>query len=98
MVLDPFWNTTVRSNTDGWVWTLGTTQYQWLAQTLSGSTAKFKFVFLHNLVGGLDGQMRGGVEAAPYFEWGGKTPTEPGFAAKRPGFPSRFTSCWLTTK
>lgn len=88
VVLDPFWNTTVRSNTDGWVWTLGTTQYQWLAQTLSGSTAKFKFVFLHNLVGGLDGQMRGGVEAAPYFEWGGKNADGTGgFAAKRPGFP-----------
>lgn len=87
VALDPFWNTTVRSNTDGWVWTLGATQYQWLAQTLSSSTAKFKFVFLHNLVGGLDGQMRGGIEAAPYFEWGGKNlDGSDGFAVKRPGF------------
>lgn len=87
VVLDPFWNTTVRSNADGWVWTLGVTQYQWLNQTLSSSKAKFKFVFLHNLVGGLDGQMRGGVEAAPYFEWGGKNADGTGgFATKRPGF------------
>ena len=51
------------------------------------STATFKFVFVHNLVGGLDGQMRGGVEAAPFFEWGGATPTgSSGFGAKRPGW------------
>lgn len=32
--------------------------------------------------------MRGGVEAAPYFEWGGKNADGTGgFAAKRPGFP-----------
>lgn len=87
VALDPFWHTTARSNSDGWVWTLGTAQYQWLAQTLSASSAKFKFVFLHNLVGGLDGQMRGGVEAAPYFEWGGKNADgSAGFGTKRPDF------------
>lgn len=87
VALDPFWQTKTKSGSDGWSWTLGDRQYNWLAQTLSKSTAKFKFVFLHNLVGGLDGQMRGGVEAAPFFEWGGKNADgTSGFATKRPGW------------
>jgi hypothetical protein len=87
VVLDPFWSTKSRSNADGWVWTLGQRQYDWLVQTLSSTTARFKFVFLHNLVGGLDGQMRGGVEAAPFFEWGGNDADgSPGFAQHRPGW------------
>jgi len=87
VVLDPFWNTTVKSNTNSWVWTLGDRQYQWLSDTLSSSTATFKFVFLHNLVGGLQGQMRGGVEAAPYYEWGGDNEDGgSGFAQQRPGW------------
>jgi hypothetical protein len=72
IVLDPYWDTKTKSSTDAWVHTLGEPQYRWLEQTLAASTARFKFVFIHNLVGGLDGQMRGGVEAAPYFEWGGR--------------------------
>jgi hypothetical protein len=71
VMLDPFWDTVSRSNMNGWTMTLGASQYTWLAQTLRSSTAKWKFVFIHNLVGGLDGQQRGGIEAAPYFEWGG---------------------------
>lgn len=72
VVLDPFWNSTAQASKDGWNMTLGERQYRWLASTLASSTATYKFVFIHNLVGGLDGQMRGGIEAAPYFEWGGK--------------------------
>lgn len=87
IALDPFWNTKTKSKTDGWVWTLGDKQYQWLQSTLSSSQAKYKFVFIHNLVGGLDGQMRGGAEAAPYFEWGGKNLDDTaGFAQYRPGW------------
>jgi hypothetical protein len=38
-------------------------------------------------VGGLDGQMRGGIEAAPYYEWGGANGDgTPGFAQHRPGW------------
>ena len=44
---------------------LGAHQYAWFEQRLAGSQAKYKFVFTHSLVGGLDGQMRGGLEAAP---------------------------------
>jgi len=72
VVLDPYWNSKVQASKDGWNVTLGERQYRWLANTLATSPATYKFVFVHNLVGGLDGQMRGGVEAAPYFEWGGK--------------------------
>lgn len=31
-------------------------------------------VFIHHLVGGFDGTMRGGIEAAPYYEWGAWLP------------------------
>jgi PKD repeat protein len=87
VVLDPYWNTTTKAGTDGWAYTLGQRQYTWLQQTLASSPAAFKFVFIHNLVGGLDGQMRGGVEAAPYFEWGGKNlDGTDGFPQKRPGW------------
>lgn len=87
VVLDPYWNTKTKSNSDGWNYTLGATQYQWLRQTLAASPAKFKFIFIHNLVGGLDGQMRGGIEAAPFFEWGGKNlDGTDGFSQKRPGW------------
>jgi len=86
IVLDPYWNTTTKS-TDGWSLSLGQRQYNWLRDTLAASTAKYKFVFIHSLVGGLDGQYRGGIEGAPYFEWGGKNlDGTDGFATKRPGW------------
>ncbi len=73
VVLDPFWSSSGRMRKEGpWALTLGRTQYDWLASTLASGTTSFTFVFIHNLVGGLDGQMRGGVEAAPFFEWGGR--------------------------
>lgn len=87
IVLDPYWNTKAQASKDAWNMTLGSTQYQWLSDTLSKSSAKYKFVFLHNLVGGLDGQMRGGIEAASFYEWGGKnTDGSYGFDVKRPGW------------
>lgn len=89
VVLDPYWYTTSKPSRTGddWDWTLGRSQYDWLKQTLEGSTARFKFVFSHQLVGGFDGIGRGGVEAAPYYEWGGRNAdgTE-GFALHRPGW------------
>lgn len=66
-------------NGDQWSWTLGIDQYTWLKSTLENSDAKYKFVFSHNMVGGIPdsgvsggpGYVRGGAEAAGYFEWGG---------------------------
>ncbi len=87
VVLDPYWNTRAKGGTDGWNLTLGPKQYQWLRDTLAASSATYKFIFIHSLVGGLDGQYRGGIEAAPYFEWGGKNPDgTDGFSKNRPGW------------
>lgn len=88
IVLDPYWNSSRGKGGDGWAMTLGADQYNWLETTLSASKATFKFVFLHSLVGGLDGQMRGGVEAARYFEWGGydSNGVSRSFASRRPGW------------
>ncbi len=60
-------------NKDPWQRTLGDQQYQWLKTTLEKSKAVFKFVFIHNLVGGVDlkGRGRGGAEASYFYEWGG---------------------------
>lgn len=97
VVLDPFSPTTTKPRggqemettlTDqSWALTLGREQYDWLDRTLAASKARYKFVFIHHLVGGIGKASRGGVEAAPYFEWGGKNADgSPGFAAHRPGW------------
>jgi phosphatidylethanolamine-binding protein (PEBP) family uncharacterized protein len=71
-----------------WNFTLGKAQYDWLAETLANSKAKFKFIFTHHLVGGVGGtEARGGVESAPFFEWGGKNADgSAGFKTRRPGW------------
>ena len=66
VVISPFWTTTTKpytTSTGGgetdatgsdnrWDWTLGQTQFNWLKTTLQNSTAKYKFVFAHQIVGG----------------------------------------------
>lgn len=86
VVLDIFTYTTSNPKDDGWQWTLGKTQYEWLKSTLESSNAQHKFVYVHHLLYG-NAQSRGGVEMAKYNEWGGKNRdgTE-GFAANRPGW------------
>ncbi len=88
VVLDPFWFAfRQRGQNDNWSRTLGSEQYQWLKHALDGSKARFKFVFIHNLVGGQDNQSRGGAGAAPFYEWGGKNADgSDGFALHRPGW------------
>jgi phosphodiesterase/alkaline phosphatase D-like protein len=89
VVLDPYTFTTVKrqSDADGWDCTLGKAQYDWLTNTLAASDAAYKFVFIHNLVGGIGKDSRGGMEAAQYFEWGGDNADgSDGFAANRPGW------------
>ncbi len=90
VALDPFWYTRSKPRTDAgssWGYTLGESQYQWLKETLQSSNASYKFIFLHNLVGGLDKDARGGVEAAGLYEWGGRNQDGSwGFAARRSGW------------
>lgn len=85
IILDPFVATTRKSrgDEDGWNWTLGKEQFDWFARTLKESKSKFKFVFIHHLVGGFGGaEARGGAEAADRFEWGNKEE----FPTKREGW------------
>ncbi len=100
VVLDPFWYTAPKPGQahDLWGWTLGASQYAWLQETLAESRAALKFVFVHHLVGGsADGLGRGGVELAPYGEWGGyHTNGVYEFAARRPGWAMPIQSLLLT--
>lgn len=90
IALDPFWSSprVGRNNAAGnWTQTLGREQYDWLAKTLAASKARYKFVFIHHLVGGLDENGRGGSEAAALYEWGGKGKDgKDAFQEKRPGW------------
>ena len=90
VVLDPYWYSgTTRGGNAPWAMTLGRAQYDWLAATLRGSAAPYKFVFIHQLLGGLDAGGRGGTEAAALYEWGGRTRAGTDeFAAQRPGWPA----------
>lgn len=90
VVIDPFWYSKKNSE---WGWTLGETQYWWFRKILETSIATFKFVFAHQLVGGLanpnnaGGMGRGGAEAVQFFEMGGKNAdSTEGFATNRPGW------------
>lgn len=78
VMLDPYWySTNAVDNQYGedqhptgnkWLITHGDAQYLWLKTTLEQSTARYKFVFAHHVLG----TGRGGIECAPYYEWGGK--------------------------
>ncbi|MCX6368342.1 MAG: metallophosphoesterase [Armatimonadetes bacterium] len=110
--LDPYGHTTNRPRrggqngngganeiTDNWYVTLGKEQYDWLKKTLETSKAKWKFVFIHNLVGGLGRDGRGGAEAAPLWEWGGKSADgTDAFKEKRPGWDAPIHQLLLKNK
>lgn len=87
IVIDPYWFTKPKPDSlNGWRWTLGKEQYEWLRATLAKSTSTFKFIFSHQLVGG-DPDGRGGVEFADRYEWGGKNlDGSEGFSKNRPGW------------
>lgn len=93
VVLAPYWYTKEKPaiNKNGWAWTLGKEQYDWLFETLHGSGCRWKFVFIHHLVTTTTNLKpayinpfygRGGIEVAkfivdgnPSFEWGGEDET-----------------------
>ena len=86
IALDPFTYTTINPKDDGWQWTLGRVQYDWLVKTLSQSNATHKFIYIHHLLVG-NATSRGGVEIAHLNEWGGKNNDGTyGFDTNRPGW------------
>jgi hypothetical protein len=104
VVLEPYWNTMNKpsKSLDGWDWTLGREQYDWLHETLHDSRARWKLIFIHHLTStkifGMNPQFshygRGGIEVAkhkvaglPSFEWGGEDKFGNDiFAQRRPGW------------
>ena len=78
VVLDQYWHSPVtvdnqygsdhdqKAKRDLWQVTIGDTQYQWFKQILETSTAKYKFVFSHHVLG----TQRGGIDVADKYEWG----------------------------
>ena len=88
ITLDPFWYSTNRRGGQ-WSKTLGDQQYKWLHKTLASSPAKFKFIFLHYLVGGLNNETRGAKSIAHLYEWGGQNVEgENQWNSQRPGWDS----------
>ncbi|MBM3843560.1 MAG: metallophosphoesterase [Verrucomicrobia bacterium] len=88
IALDQYWTSArVRSAEENWGRTLGRAQYDWLRRVLAASRARYTFVFIHHLVGGETREGRGGAEAAPFFEWGGRDlEGRDRFAERRPGW------------
>ncbi|MBX7220460.1 MAG: metallophosphoesterase family protein [Blastocatellia bacterium] len=96
VVIDPYRHEPVdpKATKDLWDWTLGKTQYEWLRQTLEHSTAKYKFVFAHHLLG----QTRGAVGSATLYEWGGRDKRGQNlFASKRPGWAKPIHQLFVDT-
>ena len=56
------WNALTRSTGDMWDSTIGDAQYTWLKTTLEESDARYKFVFMHHVLG----TGRGGIELATH--------------------------------
>jgi hypothetical protein len=84
VVLDGYRYYTVSAKPGKWDWTIGKNQYEWLKGTLEKSVAKYKFVFIHHLLG----EARGAANLAKQFEWGGydQKGTIWEFTANRPGW------------
>jgi phosphodiesterase/alkaline phosphatase D-like protein len=97
VVIDPYWSSPAQVDTglgddkgtngsktsNKWLITHGDPQYEWLKQTLEQSTAKWKFVFAHHVMG----TGRGGIEEANEYEWGGNNSDGTwGFTTNRPSW------------
>lgn len=84
VVIDPYFYS---QSKPGWGWSLGQDQYNWLTNTLKNSTAKYKFIFSHQLVGGSGTDGRGGTEFVHLYEMGGYNDDSTyGFTKNRPGW------------
>ncbi len=108
VVIDPYWTSPAQVDTglggqngaggktaDKWSMTHGDAQYLWLKQTLEQSTAKWKFVFAHHVMG----TGRGGIEIANQYEWGGVNSNgTSGLAAKRPTWPASIHDLFVANR
>jgi cell division septation protein DedD len=66
-----------------WSIGIGDEQYAWLKKTLETSTAKYKFIFAHHVLG----TGRGAIEVSTNYEWGGADPKGIStFAKERPNW------------
>lgn len=77
VMLFPWWTTTTNpgQSGDNWDWTMGDDQYTWFKSVVENSTEKYKFVFIHHVLGGV----RGGAKWSTQYEWG----DDNGLAANR---------------
>lgn len=81
---------------EGWEWSIGLAQYNWLKNTLENSKSKYKLVFAHHV----RGEGRGAVSLAKYYEWGGyeSNGSSYGFTAKRPGWAKPIHQLFVDTR
>lgn len=82
VVVDSYRYYTISAKPRNWEWTIGKTQYDWLKRTLESSTAKYKIVFTHHILG----ETRGATVVAKTFEWGGLDNGTNKFSQNRPGW------------
>lgn len=95
VALDPYWHSPVAIDSglgggssgrrvNGWEATMGDAQYHWLRRVLEQSAARYKFVFVHHVLG----TGRGALAVSDLFEWGGRNRQgEVEFKKYRPGWP-----------
>jgi len=90
VTIDPYWHAPFSpdsnlfdavsaSNEPAAQQTMGDAQYQWLKRTLEGSTAKYKFIFQHHILG----NGRGAASMITTTEWGGASRSGFNFATDR---------------
>jgi hypothetical protein len=95
VVLDVYRYATANEKPQGWDFTLGKEQYDWLKKTLENSSSKFKFVFAHHI----RGEGRGGLTNAKYYEWGGYEAdgVTYGFTSRRAGWSKPIHKLFVDT-
>ena len=97
VVLDVYrYQSTLNPKPEGWDWTLGQTQYNWLKTTLETNHSKYKFVFAHHI----HGEGRGGITNAKLYEWGGyeANGTTYSFPSKRVGWSKPIHQLFVDNK
>jgi hypothetical protein len=94
VVLDSWRYSTASVKPRGWEWTLGKKQYDWLKGVLENSTAKYRFVFCHHIMG----ECRGAVDVANSYEWGGMDNGRDRFAENRAGWDMPIHQLLLKNK